>query len=764
MQLLLVVFMLTVPSLASAQSVVIYPPRITDVRNTPDSPPPAFSVNVTANIDCYPRYIARVLLLYFTSIDRVNRTVPMVPINGNQTSGRYFGTIPANVSISGVSVTYFVVAIDSSGFEGATNAKTLPVEPDQTPPTFPVEHPPKGQFDTPILNYTRVEVSVEIADSGSGVKQAWVHYSNSSDQRRVMNLSAPLELSEGDRWDGLWTGLVPAMSPGTVYYHVAAMDYAGNEAESDIPWHYQINPWSAFPPSAHVQVVVQNIDLATKTLTVYLSLNVIAPSRVADSLHAEVNAFEPSGNYTSLEIPRQEGFTYARSYTSKIPIFDINLWPFDSYVLNLTITLFVPGLNGTNTYIEPLFTYPAGLQFDAYVIGSGVRNKMSPDQAQIFVEMQLTRRPSSVEPIMQAIYAVFLVLGSAAFIRPTKIARRLEMFLGLFTFIVILYFTLTPILQNEGITKIIGLSVPQALLIGLIWSVSFLTSASLLIAYVVQAGLFDDIIRRHRCLLRHGFNFGLAGAALLVTWWFSSVFVGFSPYLVSEYSHFLFAVPEVRTAALAGLFGPSIVATALDLRLRHHWRALATAALIVLAILVGLGMGFDFSTFFLVWIWPFIVAIVMIAVADKLRKPSLEIQFREEPVTAERRRWVHIFVYNNPLRLIARNHAAECKGRVTYTSLETNQTKGPFYTSWASTPTPETIQFDSSGKPVGHMIAATAVALRYIGTIAPGAEPKALDIAVKFDGEADAWIWTPESYYNYKRDGSKRYGFFRNLA
>jgi hypothetical protein len=39
-----------------------------------------------------------------------------------------------------------------------------------------------------------------------------------------------------------------------------------------------------------------------------------------------------------------------------------------------------------------------------------------------------------------------------------------------------------------------------------------------------------------------------------------------------------------------------------------------------------------------------------------------------------------------------------------------------------------------------------------IETIAPGVEPKGLDIAVKFDGEANAWIWTPESYYKYDRE------------
>lgn len=36
-----------------------------------------------------------------------------------------------------------------------------------------------------------------------------------------------------------------------------------------------------------------------------------------------------------------------------------------------------------------------------------------------------------------------------------------------------------------------------------------------------------------------------------------------------------------------------------------------------------------------------------------------------------------------------------------------------------------------------------------VETIPLGAE-RALDIAVKFDGEDEAYVWTPESYYNRK--------------
>jgi hypothetical protein len=66
-------------------------------------------------------------------------------------------------------------------------------------------------------------------------------------------------------------------------------------------------------------------------------------------------------------------------------------------------------------------------------------------------------------------------------------------------------------------------------------------------------------------------------------------------------------------------------------------------------------------------------------------------------------------------------------------------------------PTPESIEYDGSGRPVGHSLAASAVAARHVESIVPSAKAKGLDIAAKFDGETDAWIWAPESYYGYKK-------------
>jgi len=151
------------------------------------------------------------------------------------------------------------------------------------------------------------------------------------------------------------------------------------------------------------------------------------------------------------------------------------------------------------------------------------------------------------------------------------------------------------------------------------------------------------------------------------------------------------------------------------------------------------------------WVWPLLVALGMIVVTDRLRKPSLEIQYRDEPVSQDSRRWVHVFVYNRPRKLIARTPANECKGRVTYINLDSGERKGPVETKWASRPGPVNTELNAKWVPVGYLIDDSTLVESKTESIAPGAEPKGLDIAVKFDGETDAWIWTPWSYYGHKK-------------
>ena len=148
------------------------------------------------------------------------------------------------------------------------------------------------------------------------------------------------------------------------------------------------------------------------------------------------------------------------------------------------------------------------------------------------------------------------------------------------------------------------------------------------------------------------------------------------------------------------------------------------------------------------WVWPFAVSAITIILIDYLRRPCIEIRYRDEPITQDPRRWVHVFIGNKPLWGIRRHTAMECRSKVTYTHMQTGETRGPFETKWASRVNPIRVELDSSNRPVP-LVDETLIQQAKLEAIPPGAE-RALDIAVKFDGEDEAYIWTPESYYGRK--------------
>jgi hypothetical protein len=482
----------------------------------------------------------------------------MLLVSGGGTEGIFLGTIASTAITNGVTVSYYVIAIDSSGFEGTSDHRTFTVQPDRTPPVFGEEYPARGFQNTPIVNYTKVVVSFNVTDAGTGVKWVSVVYSNSTDSHHQLTMPpVNLTLAEGDRFDGYWNGTIEPMHNGTVFYYAVACDYAGNRAPSDTRT-YDIAPLSAFPTYVSIDFIVYNLNLTSREMTEYIgiSLSYMSPYEV-DNIFGQVSITGSSYNVTSLVLPRQNGFDYQESYFQNIPIFDVNLWPFDSYRLNITFSLYdTPQFTSNNTsigfYVEGL----AALEFDYSNFTHWSVGKSYWNSVQLVINF--TRKPL-LNPIMQVIYAVFFVLGSVALIRPTHAARRLELFLGLFTFIVVLFFTITPILQAEGISNIIGPVLPQALLIGLTWSAVALLVASLVVVYLRDEGCFRRLSVTYRLALRHVFNFSLATTALFLTLYFGTVFVGFQSQV-----HFVLTVQQVRVAVFEGLYLPPIISLAVD--------------------------------------------------------------------------------------------------------------------------------------------------------------------------------------------------------
>lgn len=560
--LLVVVSLFVLPYSTKAQSMVFHSPVISNVKNSPQDPVPGYSVNVTADVNGYPRSLMEVHLVYSTSVERVNRTVRMFLVGGNMTIGSFFGVIPTNVSVNGISITYFVVATDVSGFVGISDRRTFDFQPDLIPPDIFPHGDAYGYLNTPIVNYSKVVVNYDVSDAGSGVRQVTVKYSNSTDLTHNLSMSLNLTLAEGDRYDGLWNDTIPPMPNGTVYYQATAVDYSGNTVPSD-RMHYEIGLSSYLKTSARITIYVYNLNLTSRTMTTYFDISVSYPSPYpADSLPGHFEIDQPSNNVIAPEIPRQNGFDYHMSYIQEIGIYDVNLWPFDSYSLDLTFSIAnTPNLNSNNTSVDFALESLAALQFSNSTPSSHVSTYSFFDgvsSTKIYFHVDITRKPTATNPIMQAIYAVFFVLGSIAIIKPSNVSRRLEVFLGLFTFIVILFFTITPILQNQGISNLFGPVLPQALLIGLTWSVATLMAVSLTVVQVREMRWFSDLGLTMRMLLRHIFNIALASVALYITQ-INGVVAGFQSNI-----HFMSTLPQVNNTVVECLFIPLVFAAVLD--------------------------------------------------------------------------------------------------------------------------------------------------------------------------------------------------------
>jgi hypothetical protein len=111
----------------------------------------------------------------------------------------------------------------------------------------------------------------------------------------------------------------------------------------------------------------------------------------------------------------------------------------------------------------------------------------------MYFESLITRKPNLTSQAIastQVVYATFFVLGSTALLpfRKDDVVNRLRILIGIFTFTGILYFTIARVLQDAGITEIIGLALPQALLLGLIWATGIFLLGSLFGLLLEESG------------------------------------------------------------------------------------------------------------------------------------------------------------------------------------------------------------------------------------------------------------------------------------
>jgi hypothetical protein len=111
----------------------------------------------------------------------------------------------------------------------------------------------------------------------------------------------------------------------------------------------------------------------------------------------------------------------------------------------------------------------------------------------------------------------------------------------------------------------------------------------------------------------------------------------------------------------------------------------------------------------------------------------------------KRCRFLHLKVMNRPWRvpLVRRQTAYSCHGMITFLSSDRLPISKPMPVRWAAAPQPVRQEI-VNGKSVG-VLEPNLVRIARFMDIPPG-ETEDCDIAIRIQGDADAYGWTPESY------------------
>lgn len=588
-----------------SEAVIIHPPSILNVSQSPLEPPPYQSVNITALVGS-PRPIDEVTLNCFSSTG-INESIRMVLVEGNDTYANFLGTIPPKSE--GTVVTYKITVVDSLGFRGESDSETFIVKRDLTAPWFAwwyvapygrvrdfpmtisdLENLGEQESRTTITDWTPADVIFNITDSGSGVSGANLKFSNSTEANALPSEMIEMRMSWGDRYNGIWIGIVPAMAVGTnVRFWVESHDFNGNARTSE-----EDDYWveSEGPPAAWVRVSIEDLDLVARNATIKVSVSAHLPYRSPPGpqpLIVTIYGYrpfrylagpQPARKYSArigfCEDHAPSGFGYSCQLTLTVPFDgDPRMYPFDSYLVPVNVTFWyypgegLNGLNPSNLRIDQDYDLDLIQTFDSSIVSNQTEVQTYGREILVSTTFRLVRKPSLIDPVMQSVYAVFFVLGSTVWLplRRKHLASRLGVYVGLFTFVVALLFTATPILERAGI---FGASVPVILLMSLPWSIGAFILGALLFSFAEE-----DLLLSHnhlRARLDTGLSFILPTIAVGAIMYFQQP-IGISGGILG--------IREVFVPTLLGLYYAAVgrfVVETLSLRTRGRMEFSGTQA------------------------------------------------------------------------------------------------------------------------------------------------------------------------------------------
>lgn len=218
-------FLLLVPFSLSIHATTDYYPETYSldipIHQFPHQPIPDSDVHVIADVIDNFGEIEDATLSYSTDNGKSWRALQMTLITGTRSNGTFLAIIPSQQL--NIFVEYRINFTDNLGYSGFSKGEYT-VSKDITSPIFVGEKP--GYFPQDPAPWESVTVRANLYDGGSGVKNVTLYYTTDVNQGNYSGVE--MYRADGDKWQGLYEGKIPALSADTVTFFVEAHDYAGN--------------------------------------------------------------------------------------------------------------------------------------------------------------------------------------------------------------------------------------------------------------------------------------------------------------------------------------------------------------------------------------------------------------------------------------------------------------------------------------------------------------------------------------------------------
>ena len=266
----------------------VYEPDITNIMKFPPSRhvPADFDIIIYAKITDRYSDIKNATLTYADDRENISRNAKMQLINGTFSNGTFRGAIPGyTAQYYGSKITYRLNFSDQLNYTTNYSGWFI-IHQDSYPPNIKKVTKPStsdSRYIGDILDTHNVvqgfntTISIRASDLESGVKNVTFYYYHTNPP--LLNSSIKMKLIDGDKWDGIYEGIIPKISQNPSNYNLSssfkAFDFAGHY-KTKINIIYYNRPW--WPEILDdFFSEIKFIDVNMKNHTAQITINVEAP-------------------------------------------------------------------------------------------------------------------------------------------------------------------------------------------------------------------------------------------------------------------------------------------------------------------------------------------------------------------------------------------------------------------------------------------------------------------------------------------------------